>query len=151
MAGNYFMDSSALVKHFIDENGSEAVCRIVENEKIIISRLTQVEVISAIARWSRKQSPMLDINALIEAFQYFVTERFNIVEINPKPALEIAVRIAKHHGLRAADSIQLACALIAKQSIGSDPFTLVSCDRELNSAAQIEGIAVENPDLPRQP
>jgi len=56
---------------------------------------------------------------------------------------------ARAHGLRAYDSVQLAAALEVQrshQNVGLGLVTLVSADRDLNTAATAEGLAVEDPN-----
>lgn len=57
--------------------------------------------------------------------------------------------MATKHALLGYDAIQLVAALEANEDLLSDErpaITLVSADLELNDAAIIEGLAVENPD-----
>ncbi len=60
-----------------------------------------------------------------------------------------AMSMATKHALLGYDAIQLVAALEANEDLLSDErpaITLVSADLELNDAAIIEGLAVENPD-----
>jgi predicted nucleic acid-binding protein len=57
--------------------------------------------------------------------------------------------LATKHALRGYDAVQLAAALEANdERIANEltPLTLVSADDELNTAAQAEGLTVENPN-----
>ena len=57
--------------------------------------------------------------------------------------------LARKHGLRAYDAVQLAAALDVSrlyQPPGANPITLVSADQELNAAATAEGLAVDDPN-----
>ena len=56
--------------------------------------------------------------------------------------------VARKHGLRAYDAVQLTAALKVDQlnrDDGFGPVTLVSADRELNAAAAVEGLVVDDP------
>jgi hypothetical protein len=58
--------------------------------------------------------------------------------------------LARAHGLRAYDAVQLTAALEVNrdhQNAGVGPVTLVSADRDLNTAAAVEGRAVEGPTM----
>ena len=60
-----------------------------------------------------------------------------------------AMSLAERHGLRGYDSIQLAVALELRDlcfASGLLEPTLVAADRELNAAAQVEGLSVDNPN-----
>ena len=53
------------------------------------------------------------------------------------------------HGLRGYDAVQLAAAIQVRDerlALGASPPTLVSADTELNAAAMMEGLRVENPN-----
>jgi hypothetical protein len=57
---------------------------------------------------------------------------------------------ARKHRLRAYDAVQLTAALEVdrlNQDAGFGPVTLVSADRDLNTAATTSGLAVEDPNL----
>jgi hypothetical protein len=61
-----------------------------------------------------------------------------------------AVLLARSHGLRAYDAVQLASAIDIQRDhrdAGLAPVTLVSADRDLNAAATAEGLPVEDPNL----
>lgn len=55
-------------------------------------------------------------------------------------AIERAIDLLARHPLRAADSVQLASALVARERFGSLPF--VSLDHDLILAARAEGFTV---------
>ncbi len=62
--------------------------------------------------------------------------------------LDAAIRLANTHNLRAYDAVQLAVAVEVNrfyQAAGSNPVMLVSSDRELNNAATVEGLTVDDP------
>jgi hypothetical protein len=56
-----------------------------------------------------------------------------------------SVHLARLHALRAADAIQLACALIACNRAPSHEFIVVGSDQELNADASTEGLMVLDP------
>jgi hypothetical protein len=59
------------------------------------------------------------------------------------------MRLANAHALRAYDAVQLAAVLELNgryQASGLGGITLVSADRDLNTAATAEGMAVEDPN-----
>jgi hypothetical protein len=61
----------------------------------------------------------------------------------------IAMDLSEKHGLKGYDSIQLATALELQTSQSSTallPLIFVSADDKLNTAAQAEGLIVENPN-----
>jgi len=70
---------------------------------------------------------------------------FDVVELD-EPVMAHAVAMARKHGLRGADAVQLACALLARTDVTGLQLVLLSSDGELNAAATAEGLQVENPD-----
>ena len=59
------------------------------------------------------------------------------------------MNMAERHGLRGYDAVQLAAARELRDQcrlLGLLEPTLVAADRELNAAAQFEGLSVDNPN-----
>jgi predicted nucleic acid-binding protein len=70
------------------------------------------------------------------------------LEMTPS-LLADAMLLARAHGLRAYDAVQLAAALQAShiyQTGSLGPVTLVSADQTLNNAAVAEGMDVDDPN-----
>lgn len=151
MAG-YFFDSSAIVKRYVNENGSnfvDALADVKSGNLILLARITRVEVAAAFARRLKNNSiSSADAQNALAAFQHDLSNNYFTVEITPI-LLSIAINLATKHALRGYDAVQLAAALEANdESIanGLQPLTLVSADTELNTAAQSEGLSIENPN-----
>lgn len=149
---NYFFDSSALVKRFISETGSGWTFRIIRPSSqnfIIISRITVVEVTAAISR--RRKSGRISVihaNKAIARLNRDFLNRFIKVDIS-KLVIEEAREIAEKHYLRGYDAVQLASALQADKARkikNLSALIFVSADNELNTAAQSEGLQIENPN-----
>jgi predicted nucleic acid-binding protein len=81
----------------------------------------------------------------LEALEADMSNAFNVVEFSDA-LMARSNELAKIHALRAADAIQLACALESRPE-HSNEYYLVSADDELNAAAVAEGLQVENPNL----
>jgi predicted nucleic acid-binding protein len=149
--GAYFIDSSALVKRYVREVGTDWVRRLTHRKPrnaIYVARITAVEVTSAIAR-RRKGAVLTPTRAasMLYRFRSHLTARYSIIEITPA-LLTAATKLANSHALRACDAVQLAVAIEVDriyQSRGSGPVTLVSADQALNAAAAAEGMLVEDP------
>ena len=144
---SYFLDTSALAKRYIVEQGTQRVVALVEGaDRLIVSRLTMVEVTSALARRARTGNLTTDqLSSILNAFETELRDRFAVMELGT-PVMTRATDLARVHGLRAADAIQLACALLAGGSRPAEAsLTLVSSDEELNGAAAREGLVVLDP------
>jgi len=148
----YFIDSSALVKRYVQETGTAWARRLTRRHPstiIYIARITVVEVTSAVAR-RRKGTPPLArsrTSSILRRFRQHLDGRYTVIEITPA-LLDEAARLANAHTLRAYDAVQFAAAIEIsrkEQDAGFAPVTLISADQELNSAATTEGLAIEDP------
>lgn len=151
MAAAYFVDSSALVKRYVQETGTSWVRGITRRSPstvIYIARITAVEVPCAIAR-RRKGKTLTSPRAssILHRFRQHLAGRYTVAEVTAA-LLDDAMRLGIKHALRAYDAVQLAVALEVNrfhQAGGSDPVTLISADRDLNDAATAEGLIVDDP------
>jgi len=147
-----FFDSSALVKRYAKEPGSAWVRGLTKPKAahtLYIARITAVEITSAITRKLRGgQLSAAQAGASLGHLRRHLNHRYSILDLTPGLA-DDAMRLARAHGLKAYDAVQLATALAVRQiyqAAGSTPITLVSADRELNTAAIAEGLAVDDPN-----
>jgi uncharacterized protein len=148
----FFCDSSAIIKRYVNEVGSNFVDGLADLKSgnlILLARITRVEVTAAIARRLKNGSiTSADAQNALAAFQHDLTNNYFTVEITPI-LLSSATSLATKHALRGYDAVQLAAALEANDERiinGLAPLTLVSADKELNTAAVAEGLTVENPN-----
>ncbi len=136
-----FWDSSAIVPLLVQEETSEQMRRLVlEDEDMLVWWGTPVECTSAISR--RERDGDLDPQTTSIALERLRTLTPGWSEIQPSERLRmLAQRSLRVHTLRAADSLQLAAALIGA---GDDPGSLdmVCLDQRLALAAQREGFRV---------
>lgn len=147
----YFLDSSALVKRYVNETGTAWVLSLVgptRGPSIYVARITGVEMASAIARQTRNGGlNPADAGTAMSRFRHDLSHEYCVVEINP-PLIAAAMRLAETHALRAYDAVQLAATVAVKgwcDSLGL-ALTLVSADLALNAAATLEGLTVEDPN-----
>ena len=148
----YFFDTSALIKRRVRERGSTWVRSLIRSKAahtIHLSGITTVEVFAAITRRQRGGTlSAAQAGAILGHFQRHLSQRYMVTDVTPA-LLSDAMRLARRHGLRAYDAVQLAAALEVGRiyhSTGFSPFILVSADRELNAAATAEGLSVEDPN-----
>ena len=149
---DYFFDASALVKRHVNEAGSPWVKSLVRagaGHRLYIARITAVEVTSAITRrqYAGDLSPA-EAGAILGHFRRHLAERYRIIELT-NALFESAMVTARRHRLRAYDAVQLAVAVEIRrqrQEAGFGPVTFISADRDLNAAAQAEGLAVDDPN-----
>jgi predicted nucleic acid-binding protein len=148
----FFFDTSALVKRHVTEIGSgwvRARTAAKSGHTLYIAGITAVEMTSAITRRQRGGSlSAAQGGAIYGHFRRHLAQRYVVLEITPA-LVAAAVLLARSHGLRAYDAVQLAAALDIERShrqAGLPPITLVSADRELNAAARAEGLVIDDPN-----
>ena len=145
---SYFLDSSALVKGYRTEIGTARVNALLRGaDPLIIAQLAHLEVSSAIVR--RVASTQISdevIQRMLDELDREVATSLEIIRIDDTLVAN-AIRLARIHRLRAADSIQLAAALVARALRVAEELILVSADLELNNAAAAEGLQIEDPNL----
>ena len=131
-----FCDTSALLKLFIDEHGSENMIEASSSsEGIAVCRITWAESMAAFAQRTRfkgaSQSGLAQARSMFErAWPDFV-----IADIT-QPLVEKAGMYAEAFALRGYDSVQLAAAHNLHQQLDL-PMTFACFDRRLNQAAQL--------------
>jgi hypothetical protein len=139
----YFLDASALAKRYLVEPGTDRVRRLFRrNADIVVSRLSDVEVASAITRRMRAgdltaQVAERHLEALAEDL-----ETCDVVEVR-RPIVTSARTLVRGHGLRAYDAMQLAAALRVK---GNAALTFLCAGGELADAAEAEDLRVDRLD-----
>jgi uncharacterized protein len=136
-----FWDASAIVPLLVNEPDTRALAdELAADVEIIVWWGTAVECISAIAR--RERETALDATGVTQALGILEQLELAWSEVEPSERLRAqAARLLRVHPLRAADSLQLAAAIVAAES---DPRTLplVTLDDRLAGAARREGFPV---------
>lgn len=134
-----FCDTSALVKLYVHEDGTDAVTeRAAASDIVAVSRVAWVEAMSAMARRSREQAQ--DAAALEQAKQRLVADwpQYLVLEVNQE-LVELAGDYAEAFALRAYDSVQLASAYMVHQALPGE--VVFACyDSRLVKAARVLGI-----------
>lgn len=127
-----YVDSSALLKRYIDERDSEVALSLMATEQVLVtSRLTEVEVRRNLAR-------LLDASAALDAKRQFLhdLDAFALVALDATTCME-AARIAEQTLCRSLDSLHIAAALRAGSTT-----TLLTFDARQAQAARTVGLAV---------
>ena len=134
-----FCDSSALVKLYVQEDGSDAVvAQAAASELIAVCRIAWVEVMSALARRLR-ESPT-DAAIIAAARDRFAVDwpQYVCLEVTQELA-ELAGDYADTFALRAYDSVQLAAAELARRVMPGE-VQFACFDARLTKAARVLGI-----------
>ena len=136
----YFVDTSALVKRYHKEEGTDKIDEIfdLEDRVIVISNLTITETISA---FKRKQNngkiSKDDLNSFISKFFFDIIRDFLVLELTGKH-IEESIRLVLERNLRTLDALQLAISLDIKDF----ELVFVSSDKQLCKTAEEEGLNV---------
>ena len=134
-----FCDTSALVKLYLLEDGSDTVASsAAESEALVVCRLTWVEVMSALARRTRERPQ--DVSILTASRQRFMAHwpEFLCLEVTQE-LTELAGDYADTFALRAYDSVQLAAAHFARRNLAGD-VAFACFDTRLAKAARVLGL-----------
>lgn len=148
----YFLDSSALVKRYISETGSNWVCNLFDpslGNQFFIAAIAGVEIVSAITRRAKNGGiNVADAIAVRDQFKQDFQTEYQIIEISDK-IINSAINIAESYALRGYDAVQLASGRelnILCIANGLNGVNFVSADNNLNTAAMGEGLIIENPN-----
>ncbi len=139
MAERFYLDTSALLPYYRNESTSHRIQKILLDidPPALISSLTRVEFVSAIARWVR-------MNELTEAEAGLIESTFNndtklglflVRPMSPKHFNQAEKWIsARKTGLRTLDALHLA-------SSWSYEAMMITCDKILHQSAKKLGIS----------
>jgi predicted nucleic acid-binding protein len=136
-----YFDPSALVKRYVEEQGSSDVLDWMDDSELNGTVLvTRTEVAAAITRAVRRQVvSQEDARQFLELFH---KEWRNITRLPiTEPLVARADTLACEHNLRGYDAVHLAAAFNWQELLGL-PVTLVTYDQELALAARALGMAV---------
>jgi predicted nucleic acid-binding protein len=136
-----YLDTSALVKLYVDEPLSQELSAAVdESEAVATSLLAYVEAMAAFARARRdaRLSPH-GYRHVVDAFEGD-WPRYIVVEVTDR-LVKSAGKLATSRALRGYDALHLASALSFRERVPS-AVMFVAFDRELNIAAKREALRI---------
>lgn len=135
-----FYDSSALLKRYIEESGSNWLADRMDSDEDIhaISAITHTELACVLAR--RLKNPSATLKQLRIDISHL--QQVSVDE----QVIALSVKLGIHHRLRGCDALQLACAVALHKAAPQLVMTFVCADDQLNLAAHAEKLVVENPN-----
>jgi predicted nucleic acid-binding protein len=143
----YFLESTAFVKLFVQEPGTDALIRLmetVEDNRKLIAASAPLEVYSAIRR--RARAGAISAEDAISALDILRVEAARMVQEPLNPAvLEAARQLVDRTELRWPDAIQVGAAIVAREMFQGTEIIFVSASQNLLDAAKSEGFNVLNP------
>ncbi len=148
----YFLDSSAVVKRYVPEQGTAWVRALTmpsAGNTIIVARMMQAEAMSGVWRRVREGTIAPRIAYAIRLLGDRHTQReYVVIELTAR-IVSRAEGLLERHPLRAYDALQLASALEGNARLtgaGLSPLIFVAADRRLLAAASSESLAVDDPN-----
>jgi len=144
----YFLESTAFVKLFVQEPGTDALIRLmeaVEDNRKLIAASAPLEVYAAIRRRERASGiTSADASA---AFEILRIEAARMVQEPLNPAvLEAARQLLDRTKLRLTEAMQLGAALVAREMFRGTEIIFVSASPMLLEAARAEGFQALDPE-----
>lgn len=131
---NYYWDSSALSKLFLDEDHSEAAheffVKTAQGGRVVVSFLTNLETTRVLRRSGLDTSRALKVLASLPSIEVSSSILAEARDIPPQE-------------LRSLDAIHLACATSLKRA----GVSLVTYDKQLLAAAKHHGLEAVSPGL----
>lgn len=140
-----YLDTSALIKKYFQEPGTEVVREILTGiGPCSISKIGYAEVCATFGRKSRENPK--EKSKHLKTFQSFQEDwkRLTIIEVGDD-LLPFVRNLTERYPLRGADAIHLASALWLQRAL-RDEVTFVAADTNLLDAAHSERLKVINPE-----
>jgi predicted nucleic acid-binding protein len=136
-----YLDTSALVKLYVAEAGTEAVATAVERAQALVTvRVTYAEARAAFAHHARmKGIAAKDLRRVVRQLDE-EWGQYSIVEVTDALVRRAGV-LAERHRLRGYDAVQLSAA-VDLRGAGATEFAFASFDARLNQAARRERMGV---------
>lgn len=143
-----YLDTSALIKRFVAENGSALVHAIVTGrESVATAKIAYAEVHAALAR--RRRNGDLPSGDYGRAYQQFEREWQAYVRVDLWDAVLLLVRdLVRRYPLRGFDAIHLASAIRLQRELGEE-IRFVAADARLLQAARAERLRTLNVETAR--
>lgn len=140
-----YLDTSALIKRFIGEAGSDVMRRLfAAGGPVATAKIAYAEVYAALTR--RRREGDLARAGYVDACAQFERDWPGYVRVELHDEILVSARkLITRHPLRGYDAIHLASALSLRDSLGEDP-TFVAADERLLTAARAERLKTLNPE-----
>ena len=139
-----YFDSSALVKRYIEEEGSDKVNALLKEGSIAAaSRLAYPEILAAITR--RHKAGEIETGAFERIKKAFRADWASLVVVEVhKEVFQFIDEVIAKHAMKGAESIHLSTALWLKKAT-KEEVVFVASDLDLLKAARAEKLGTCNP------
>lgn len=140
----FYFDTSAFVKRYLQEQGSQVVDDLCKNNELGTTRLSYAEIYAAFYRCYRNNQ--IDLTYLSNSITNFEKDWQSLLIIDFTPNIQDKIPpLAKRFALAGADSIHLATAAHLLDKGLSISF--VTSDKRLFNAAKDYGLEVIDPQI----
>jgi hypothetical protein len=146
----YYLETSALVKRYKTEKGSDVIEELFNgtkgNEGFATSLFTVLEVTATITRLFR--GGVLDESPYITIMSRFLRDIRDLVVLPVENELILeSIEVARGHYLKAGDAVQIASALQVSGLLGEgDEVVMIASDRDVCAAWLALGLKLINPE-----
>ena len=140
-----YFDTSALVKRYIQERGSEQVRALLRRYDFLSSAITPVEIVSALCRRRREADLSTDVLSALIHRMNSDRRQWRLIEVSSSVLDRAQELLRGQTRMRALDAIQVA-SLVTFQAIAARRVPIVTADlRQREAATQlgIDAISVE--------
>ncbi len=133
-----FLDTSALVKRYVEEDGTALVLRRMgEDPEWVVSAVARTEAEVTLCRLGFESNESAALGAAVRANLREDWERCHVVPVDPA-CLERAAELGCRHEVRTLDALHLAAADRLPR-----PLVVLTFDRRQADAARAMGLTVE--------
>jgi len=141
-----YLDTSAHIKQYVRENGSELVAQLIgQAEQVGCALIGQAEIMATVGKLVRMK--LLSRGTALIKIEEIRSDWLDVVHLQITDSLVAhAGDLAWQHGLRGYDAVHLAAALAWQDGLRL-PVTLTTFDKQLWEAAKAEGLLPQPDDL----
>lgn len=133
-----YLDTSSLIKLYVEENGSSEIESLVREASLVCtSVIAYPEARSALARLCRERALSAEEHTLAKSFLEEDWQRYLVLDVT-SAVWKSAGDLAEKHALRGFDSLHLASFLYLASAGLGEPVRFSSFDDRLNGAARAE-------------
>jgi uncharacterized protein len=139
------MDSSALVKRFVAEKGSDRVTVLVSSgEPVATAKIAYAEIYAGLTR--RRREGDVSEGDYAHACRQFEGDWRSYVRVDLRDEILVLARdLIRRHPLRGYDSVHLASAIALARGL-EEEVTFLAADARLLRAARVEKLRAVNPE-----
>lgn len=142
-----YLDTSALAKLYIEENGSDLVrAKVALSSLVSTSRIAYVEAMAAFSRYQREGAPSEAMQKIVSHFR-LDWPKFLSLEV-AEPLVFFAGELVQQHVLRGFDAIHLASALYLAEQLDGEELEVGCWDSRLWLACREAGLATFPAECP---